>query len=69
MNQETDLPININLNMPIEGLISSIKRDLSKDEIINLVKAIDLEVAEYDFTIKLRDYFVKEIEKEDKLQN
>ena len=69
MNQETDLPININLNMPIEGLISSIKRDLSKDEIINLVKAIDLEVAEYDFTIKLRDIFVKEIEKEDKLQN
>ena len=67
MNQETDLPININLNMPIEGLISSIKRDLSKDEIISLVKAIDLEVAEYDFTIKLRDYFVKEIEKEDKL--
>ncbi len=39
---------------------------LDDESIFNLIKTIDLQVADYDFTKKLRDYFVKEMKKEDK---
>jgi hypothetical protein len=39
---------------------------LGDEQIFDLIKAIDSQVADYDFTKKLRDYLVKEMEKEDK---
>ncbi|MFA5745629.1 MAG: hypothetical protein WCX79_00260 [Candidatus Paceibacterota bacterium] len=38
---------------------------LDDQSIIDFIKSIDLMVADYDFTKTLRDYFVKEIKKEE----
>ncbi len=50
----------INLDDLVEEIVT-----LDDESIVNLIKTIDLQVADYDFTKKLRDYFVKEIKKED----
>ena len=41
---------------------------LDDETIFEFIKSIDLHIAEYNFTKKLRDYFVEEIKKEDKAQ-
>ena len=58
----------IPLDIPIENLIDSLKKSLSKGELIEFIKELDLSVAEYDFTKKLRDHFVLELAKEDSLE-
>ena len=39
---------------------------LDDDTIFNFIKNLDLIVADYSFTKRLRDHFVKEIKEEDK---
>lgn len=51
----------------IDDLVEEIVT-LDDESIFNLIKTIDLQVADYNFTKKLRDYFVEEIKKEDKAQ-
>jgi len=50
----------VNLDDLVEEIVT-----LDDKSIFNLIKTIDLQVADYDFTKKLRDYFVKEMKKED----
>lgn len=50
----------INLDDLVEEIVT-----LDDESIFNLIKTIDLQVADYDFTKNLRDYFVKEMKKED----
>ena len=64
MDQEI-IDVVIPLNIQIENLIDSLKKNLSRDELIDFIKEIDLSVAEYDFTAKLRDHFIMEMAKED----
>lgn len=49
----------INLDDLVEEIVT-----LDDESIFNLIKSIDSQVAEYNFTKKLRDYFVKEIKNE-----
>jgi hypothetical protein len=57
--------LTIHSEIDLDDLVEEIVT-LDDESIFNLIKTIDLQVADYDFTKKLRDYFVKEIEKEDK---
>lgn len=50
----------VNLDDLVEEIVT-----LDDKSIFNLIKTIDLQVADCDFTKKLRDYFVKEMKKED----
>lgn len=46
----------------------TIVNNLSRDELIEFIKEIDLIVADYDFTNELKNYFVEEIKKEDEVE-
>jgi hypothetical protein len=65
MEQEI-IDVVVPIEIPIEILVDSMRKCLSKDDLLEFIKEIDLSVAEYDFTAKLRDYFVLEMAKEDK---
>jgi len=47
----------------------TIVNNLNRGELIEFIKEIDRIVAEYDFTEELRDYFVAEMEEEEKLED
>lgn len=51
--------------MDLEDLASGIVSSSNAEEIFELIKELDLFVADYDFTLKLRDYFESEMKKED----
>ena len=57
--------LTIHSEISLDDLAEEIK-SLDDESIFELIKSIDLQVADYDFTKKLRDYFVKEMKKEDK---
>jgi hypothetical protein len=46
-------------------ITDEIIQQMTYEQLLKLVKEIDKAVADYGFTRKLRDYFVKEMEKED----
>ena len=56
--------ITIHTNVDLDNLIEEIGT-LNDETIFEFIKSIDMRVAEYNFTKKLRDYFVKEIKEED----
>lgn len=56
--------LTIHSEISLDDLAEEIK-SLDDESIFELIKSIDLQVADYDFTKKLRDYFVKEMKKED----
>lgn len=56
--------LSIHANIDLDDLVEEIIV-LYDESIFELIKSIDLQVADYDFTKKLRDYFVKEMKKED----
>lgn len=56
--------LSIHANIDLDDLVEEIIV-LDDESIFELIKSIDLQVADYDFTKKLRDYFVKEMKKED----
>jgi hypothetical protein len=57
--------LTIHSEIDLDDLVGEIVT-LGDEQIFDLIKAIDWQVADYDFTKKLRDYLVKEMEKEDK---
>lgn len=59
--------MDIAFNINSEDLVTKLFEDLSKDELFNFIVKLDLCVAEYDFTERLRNHFIKEIEKEDEI--
>jgi len=56
--------LTIHSEISLDDLAEEIK-SLDDESIFELIKSIDLQVADYDFTKNLRDYFVKEMKKED----
>ena len=56
--------LTIHSEIDLDDLVGEIVT-LGDEQIFDLIKAIDWQVADYDFTKKLRDYLVKEMKKED----
>lgn len=54
----------IHSEINLDNLVEEIAT-LDDESIFELIKSIDSQVAEYNFTKKLRDYFVKEMKNED----
>ena len=59
--------MNVTLRMDAKELIERMYMDATADELFDFIKALDARVADYVFTERLKNYFVKEIEKEDEL--
>ena len=57
----------IKVNVNTDFFVSELCTFHTKEEIFELIKSIDLEIGEYEFTRDLRDYFISEMEKEDEL--
>ena len=57
--------MNIEINIDSDILVETIKKSMCKDDIFELIKALDLRVAEYDFTKRLQDYFTEQVAIED----
>jgi len=57
----TRVRIEVDMTEFVEDVVIS----MSHAELLDLVKQIDLEVGESEFTEELRDYFAKEMESED----
>jgi hypothetical protein len=49
----------------LDSLAYSIADDCSHEAVLKFIKTLDGLMEDYDFTKKLRDYFIKEIEEED----
>jgi hypothetical protein len=60
----TTKKLSIHSEITLDDLVEEICI-LDDKSIINFIKSIDLQVADYDFTKTLRDYFVKEMKKEE----
>ena len=46
-------------------IISDLIGSLSHEELVEFVKELNRELADYDFTKELRDYFLEEMEEEE----
>ncbi len=51
--------------MDLDDIVSELSNNLDYEDLLELIKQINIEVSDYDFTKKLKDYFVKEIENND----
>lgn len=63
MSEET---VTLQCIVDVDLLVRTIADDLSHEGVLDLVKKLDLEMQDYDFTKQLRDYFVQEIKDENK---
>jgi hypothetical protein len=54
------IPVHVDLDMVIESL-----HMLSRDQLFAFITEADLVAADYEFTKRLRDHFIKEIGKDD----
>lgn len=54
---EKSLPIDLTLNLSIEDLLDAITYKMEDEDVIELVKEIDL-ISDWDVTIKLHHYFM-----------
>jgi len=59
--------VEILVNLEVDQIVADLCTQLDHDDLLELIKQIDAEVADYDFTKELRDYFVEEVEDEDDL--
>ena len=57
--------MNINISVDIADIVDEMRCSCEHKELLELIKQIDKEIAEYDFTAALRDYFVAEMKKEE----
>ena len=55
--------ISIELQIDVDELVRNLHMSLSRDEMFDLIKRLDLSEADYDFTKRLHDYFTEEIRK------
>lgn len=54
----------IEIKIEEKEIIEQLYNSATNDDLFDFIKALDARVAEYDFTNRLKEYFVKEIEKE-----
>jgi hypothetical protein len=57
--------MNINIDVDIMDIVDEIVSRNRREDIVDLIRRIDLRVADYDFTKELRDYFIEQIKIED----
>ena len=57
--------VRIPAEVDIDELVTELCDQLDRDELIDLIKMIDSDVADYDFTYELKEYFVEEIRREE----
>ena len=57
--------MNITLRMNAKDIIDKMYLDATEDELFDFIKSLDLRVGDYNFTNRLKNYFVSEIQKED----
>jgi hypothetical protein len=55
----------ISIDVDMAELVSELALNMDLGDLLDMVKQIDREVGQHDFTEELRDYFVKEVEAED----
>lgn len=58
----------ITLDLDMGDFVSELVAKTPRDELLDLIKQIDREVSEYEFTEELRDYFVKEMDVEEEYE-
>ena len=58
----------ITLDLDMADFVSELVAKTPRDELLDLIKQIDREVSEYEFTEELRDYFVKEMDVEEEYE-
>lgn len=63
----------VNISVPIrhvnineDDLLTYISTHMTNEQIIHLIKRLDLEMENYDTTRELMDYFVREVDEENK---
>ena len=61
--------IKIPAGVEMDELVVELCDQLDKSELIDLIKMIDQDVASYDFTCELRDYFEEEIRRDEEFIN
>jgi hypothetical protein len=61
----TTIPVTINID--VDNLASDIARSISREECFTLIKAIDDNIAEYDFTERLAKHFQGVIDQENQI--
>ena len=54
--------LTLTVEVSSESLVESMIDDADHDALIELIKDIDLRIADWDFTLKLCDYFAKQRE-------
>lgn len=57
--------VEILATLSLEDLVDRLTDQLTDEELFTLIRDIDITVADYDFTKRLRDHFVAEIDKEE----
>lgn len=55
----------IESQIDLTSLACQLARNLNHDDLFRLIVMVDGYAADYDFTLKLRDQMIEEIEKED----
>lgn len=49
----------------LEDLVTELCDQMDREELLDLVKMIDQDVADYDFTYELKEYFTEEVRREE----
>ena len=58
------LVLNIDVDLDLDDLVALLIDQYSDEDLIKIIRSIDTEVAELEFTEKLRDYFDEEVNRE-----
>jgi hypothetical protein len=56
--------VNFRASVPFGDLAQQLVDELSHAALMKLIKDIDARVADFDFTLKLRDFFIQEVREE-----
>jgi len=57
--------VKIPAEVDLDELVAELCDQLEQEELIDLIKMIDRDVADYDFTYELKEYFDEEVRRED----
>lgn len=61
MSVDLDRPVLMTFGVSLNDMVEA-AAVLSHDEMFEFIKALDLNMADYEFTLRLRDHFAAEIE-------
>ena len=58
------MAVDLMVSVDTEGLAQSLVHGMTRGDLIQFIKDLDLTVAEWEFTKELHDYFVEEMKKD-----